>query len=130
MSATRRSTSTTATPTWPAPGAPPLAVAPGGLRPFAEVIKDARRSDGILTVWQKDDKVWLELKPDDFNRLDADFVRVIEDVIDTLITKNILNITDLPAEAQAKLFARKSFRERVSKSALRLFEPTDFGDVI
>jgi len=51
------------------PGAPPVAAAPGGLRPFAEVIKDARRSDGILTVWQKDDKVWLELKPEDFNRL-------------------------------------------------------------
>jgi hypothetical protein len=67
---------------------------------------------------------------DDFNRLDADFVRVIEDVIDTLITRNILNITDLPAEAQAKLFARKSFRERVSQSSLRLFEATDFGDVI
>jgi len=51
------------------PVAPPVAAAPGGLRPFAEVIKDARRSDGIFTVWQKDDKVWLELKPDDFNRL-------------------------------------------------------------
>jgi len=52
------------------PGAPPVAAAaPGGLRPFADVIKDAKRSDGILTVWQKDDKVWLELKPEDFNRL-------------------------------------------------------------
>jgi hypothetical protein len=69
--------------------------------------------------------------PDDFSRLDADFVRVIEDVIDTLIVKNIINITDLPSGAQAKLFARKSFRERVSKSSLRLFEQgTDFGDVI
>ncbi len=67
---------------------------------------------------------------DDFTRLDAEFVRVIEDVIDTLIVKNILNITDLPEQAQAKLFARKSFRERVSKSSLQLFEPTDFGDVI
>ena len=67
---------------------------------------------------------------ENFNRLDADFVRVIEDVIDTLIVKNIINITDLPGEAQAKLLARKSFRERVSKSSLRLFEPTDFGDVI
>ena len=66
----------------------------------------------------------------DFTRLDADFVRVIEDVIDTLIGKNLLNITDLPAEAQAKLFARKSFRERVSKNSLRLFEPTGFRDVI
>jgi hypothetical protein len=69
-------------------------------------------------------------KPEEFSKLDADFVRVIEDVIDTLIVKNIINISDLPAEAQAKLFARKSFRERVSKSSLRLFEPTDFGDVI
>ena len=67
---------------------------------------------------------------EDFSRLDADFVRVIEDVIDTLIVKNVFNITDLPEQAQAKLFARKSFRERVSKSSLRLFEPTDFGDVI
>ena len=66
-----------------------------------------------------------------FGQLDADFVRVIEDVIDTLIVKNILNITDLPDEAQAKLFARKSFRERISKSSLHQFEqPTDFGDVI
>ena len=65
-----------------------------------------------------------------FGRLDADFVRVIEDVIDTLIVKNILNITDLPEQAQAKLFARKSFRERISKSSLRLFETTGFGDVI
>ena len=68
---------------------------------------------------------------DGFMRLDADFVRVIEDVIDTLIVKNVLNITDLPEQAQAKLFARKSFRERVSKQSLRLFaQPTDFGDVI
>ena len=68
--------------------------------------------------------------PQAFDRLDADFVRVIEDLIDTLIVKNLINITDLPDQAQAKLFARKSFRERVSKSSLQLFEPTDFGDVI
>lgn len=67
----------------------------------------------------------------EFERLDAGFVRVIEDLIDTLIVKNVINITDLPDQAQAKLFARKSFRERASKSSLRLFAPpTDFGDVI
>jgi len=66
----------------------------------------------------------------DFGRLDADFVRVIEDVIDTLIVKNVLNVTDLPPNAQAKLFARKSFRERVSHSSLRLFDSADFKDVI
>ena len=67
---------------------------------------------------------------EDFGRLDADFVRVIEDVIDTLIVKNIINITDLPGEAQAKLFARKTFRERVSRNSLRLYSDTSFNTVI
>jgi len=56
-----------------------------------------------------------------FATLDADFVRVIEDVIDTLISKNVINITDLPIEAQTKLFSRKRFRERASGDALQLF---------
>lgn len=64
-----------------------------------------------------------------FSRLDADFVRVIEDLVDVLLAKNILNITDLPAEAQAKLFARKSFREKASKNSLRLFD-SNFDGVI
>ena len=38
----------------PAPGTPP---------PFATVIREARRIDGPLTLWQKDDKVWIELLP-------------------------------------------------------------------
>jgi len=66
----------------------------------------------------------------EFSRLDADFVRVIEDVIDTLIVKNVINITDLPGEAQAKLFARKTFRERVSQSSLRLYSDSKFNTVI
>jgi hypothetical protein len=68
-----------------------------------------------------------------FARLDADFVRVLEDVIDTLVAKNVINITDLPLEAQAKLFSRKSFRERRSQNSLRLFGDTatvSFGTVI
>ena len=56
-----------------------------------------------------------------FASLDADFIRVIEDVIDTLISKNVINITDLPVGAQTKLFGRKGFRERATKDALRLF---------
>jgi hypothetical protein len=68
--------------------------------------------------------------PKEFARLDADFVRVLEDVIDTLVSKNLINITDLPPEAQAKLFSRKSFRERSTQHSLRLFGETTFGDVI
>ena len=65
-----------------------------------------------------------------FDRLDADFVRVIEDVIDTLIARNILNITDLPDQAQAKLFARKSYRERAGRNALYLFDDHGEADLI
>lgn len=51
------------------PGAAPVAGAPpGSPRPFADVIKDAQRVDGPLVAWTKDDKVWLELKPDDFDK--------------------------------------------------------------
>lgn len=68
--------------------------------------------------------------PVEFGQLDAEFVRVIEDVIDTLIIKNILNITDLPDGAQAKLFARKTFRERIAKNSLRLFSDSECGALI
>jgi hypothetical protein len=52
-----------------APGAAPAAATPPGApRPFAEVIKDARQMSGLFTLWQKDEKVWLELKPSDFNQ--------------------------------------------------------------
>ena len=50
------------------PGAPPVAAAPGALRPFAEVIKDAKRTEGAIAFWQKDDKIWLELRPEDLNQ--------------------------------------------------------------
>ena len=45
--------SSPATPPGPPPGPPP----------FATVIKDARRIDGPLVLWQKDEKVWIELLP-------------------------------------------------------------------
>lgn len=66
----------------------------------------------------------------EFDRLDADFVRVLEDVIETLMARNVIAVTDLPENAQAKLFARKSFRERRHRHALNLFRESDFGDVI
>ena len=43
----------------PVPGQPPL---------FATVIKDAKKTEGLFGLWQKDEKVWLELKPEDFNK--------------------------------------------------------------
>jgi hypothetical protein len=58
----------------PTPPAPALSAAgvavppPGGPPPFAVVIKDATRIEGPINAWQKDDKVWLELAPEDFGK--------------------------------------------------------------
>ena len=52
----------------PPPGHVATAPAPGTPPPFATVIKDAKKIDGLLTLWQKDDKVWIELKPEDFGQ--------------------------------------------------------------
>ncbi|MBX3642796.1 MAG: zinc-dependent metalloprotease [Rubrivivax sp.] len=53
----------------PAPAAAPVAaVPPSALPPFALVVKDARQIDGPITAWQKDDKLWLELAPEHFDR--------------------------------------------------------------
>lgn len=54
-----------------------------------------------------------------FDAADADFVRVIEDLIDTLIANNVIRHTDLPAAAQRKLMLRKGLRDHM-KGALNL----------
>lgn len=43
----------------PAPGTPP---------PFAQLIRDARRVEGPLTFWHKEDKVWIELTPEQLGK--------------------------------------------------------------
>lgn len=50
---------------------------------------------------------------DHFAHLDADLIRVIEDVVDVLIDRGLLRLTDLPPEAQRKLLTRKGARARL-----------------
>jgi len=62
----------------PAPSAPTVAAAAAAAtaaaaaaqsaKPFAEVIKDAQEHPGLFPLWTKEDKVWIELKPDQFDR--------------------------------------------------------------
>jgi hypothetical protein len=42
------------------------AAAAGQPRPFADVIKDAKETPGLFPVWQKDEKVWIEIAPEQF----------------------------------------------------------------
>ena len=50
-----------------APTAP--AAAPGGLKPMKEVLQGASALPGLFKLHQKDDKVWIELLPVQFNQL-------------------------------------------------------------
>jgi hypothetical protein len=44
-----------------APPRPQAATPPGSPPPFAEVTKDAKRSEGFLAVWTREDRTWLEV---------------------------------------------------------------------
>ena len=57
---------------------------------------------------------------DTITQFDAGFVRVLEDWIDALIAKQVVNLTDLPAEAQVKLDARRSHRHSTALSRFNL----------
>ncbi|MBA3252690.1 MAG: DUF5117 domain-containing protein, partial [Burkholderiaceae bacterium] len=60
-----------ARPTAGAPAATPPAAAPpapGAPRPFADVIKDAKQVPGFLPIWQKDDRTWIEIAPEQMNK--------------------------------------------------------------
>ena len=48
-----------------APAAPPP---PTALKPFREIIRDATEFKGYFTLHQKDEKVWMEIKPEQFGK--------------------------------------------------------------
>ncbi len=53
---------------------------------------------------------------------DADISRILEDLINLLVDRNVILFTDLPAAAQKKLLARKSLRKNVVQSEFRLID--------
>ena len=67
---TPTSTPTSSAPAASSAAAPRPAPLPGALTPFAEVTREAKRSDGFLPTWTRDDRTWLEIPAD---RLDKPF---------------------------------------------------------
>jgi hypothetical protein len=62
-----------------------------------------------------------------FETSDLKLIRAIEDVIDLLIKKNVICITDLPLAVQNKLMERRSLRH--SLNALKLFGDDEQGTI-
>lgn len=46
-------------------------------------------------------------------KTDKSVIRVVEDLIEVLLTKNIITITDLPPPAQEKLLSRQEARDEL-----------------
>ncbi len=65
----------------------PAAPATAQPRPFAEVIKEATQSEGFFTVWRKEEKLWLEIRPD---QLDKPFF------FSTVLVKGIAQLPFVP----------------------------------
>jgi hypothetical protein len=51
--------------------------------------------------------------PLELQRSDLDMIRVYEDVVDLLISKRVICLTDLPRAAQEKLLRRKHMRSLI-----------------
>ncbi|WP_028455113.1 hypothetical protein [Chitinilyticum litopenaei] len=60
-----------------------------------------------------------------FQGLDIELIRVLEDLIDVMIHKNLLRLTDLPLPAQQKLLSRKRLRESLSNQINFSIGPDD-----
>ena len=50
--------------------------------------------------------------------LDTGVIRIVEDLIELLIRKNLIMLTELPEEAQRKLIDRQKIRQRIGKDSI------------
>jgi len=75
--------------------------------PFTEMTEELDASDDELVAWNEQRSL-LQLK-----QSDLDMIRVLEDLIDVLMRKGVLRITDLPPAAQQKLSSRHQARENL-----------------
>jgi hypothetical protein len=84
-----------------------------------------RQAEGDASEWVADDDAQVQAflgqpAATGFQQLDADFIRVLEDLIDVLVQRRVINMTDLPVAALDKLAARRDHRRPTALSALAL----------
>lgn len=60
-----------------------------------------------------------------FEQTDLEFVRVLEDLIELMMSKNLIQFTELPEASQTKMLARQKLRRKL-KSHLDLLGNDDF----
>lgn len=90
-----------------------------------------------LAEFLKENDIPLEAIKWELTENDISFIRAIEDLIDVLIAKNIINLTDLPEEVIEKLNFRKRMRAQLrwydeviidTEESTELFLPSHWDD--
>lgn len=76
---------------------------------FAEATGQLPADDQEIQVWYAEGVVEKSLNQ--LRLSDLEMIRVLDDLIQVLTSKGLLNITDLPAAAQAKLLYRNQARQ-------------------
>ncbi|MFC6298938.1 tryptophan synthase subunit beta [Pseudomonas sp. CCM 7893] len=77
--------------------------------PYAESTGTLPSDHLEIQAWFADEKAEVSLKQ--LKHSDSEMIRVLEDLIQVLIQKGVINLTDLPVAAQEKLKDRSSARE-------------------
>ncbi|QJI32047.1 tryptophan synthase subunit beta [Pseudomonas sp. ADAK18] len=77
--------------------------------PYAEATGTLPSDHLEIQAWFADEKAEVSLKQ--LKHSDSEMIRVLEDLIQVLIQKGVINLTDLPVAAQEKLKDRSSARE-------------------
>lgn len=93
---------------------------PGMLEELPYESPELRAFYSVLGGDGDDHQKFEELYASDFR-----LIRVIEDLIDALVRKNVLCVTDLPQAVQEKLVERRSLRDNIN--SLKLFGDDDQG---
>ena len=81
-------------------------------QPFTEM-------SGSLSAEDKELQTWLSAREDVHMRLatlkssDLELVRVLEDLVEVLVSRGVIRYTDLPEAARNKLYARADARAKL-----------------
>ena len=66
-----------------------------------------------------------ELSKNYLSHTDAEMIRIVEDLVELLIGKNLIMLTDLPEAAQDKILARKQIRSKFNPETHLLVDDED-----
>lgn len=80
---------------------------------LCEEFTSHNNTEVLAFIAQLSDGEEKEIK-EQFIEADLDFIRVMEDLIDTLISKNVICFTDLPVPVQEKIVRRRDIRNKLT----------------